>query len=493
MRYILIIGWIFLLTFNHVFAQGGYEQLRSDQVRTINGKKFFVHQVKKGQTLYSISKAYHIPMQEIIDTNPEIKQGLKANQTLLIPVPETEKPQEIRTLPEQVEIKPPVPAENKTPVPDPDEISSESISRHLPCGEKPDSKIEVYNVALMIHLFLKESDSISTEGPSQKEIESYNSLKYIQFYEGFLLAADSLRKTGLNLNLYVYSVETNPAATAAILKNPEMKEMDLIIGMLFNRNFEIVASWARDHKIPVVSPVSERESQIEGNPMVIKIHPSYSSEGIDLAEYLNNHHRNSHILLVRSWEEEAKKISDEIYASCKAMEMDFEIISQDVLATSLTRGLENIIVVVSNQKSFVLTVLSHLNADTMGYNFTVFGLPRWDQFEGLDYQYLEQTQAHILVPSWIDYNNPGVKRVVRLFRETYKTEPENLAFQGYDVAWYFLSALKQYGAGFMDCLGEISVKPLQTRYKFHKEDGNGWENHYWEILRYSNYSMTPLN
>jgi len=64
MRYILIIGCIFFLTFNQALAQDGYEQIRSDQVRTIDGKRFFVHQVKKGQTLYAISKAYDVAMQD---------------------------------------------------------------------------------------------------------------------------------------------------------------------------------------------------------------------------------------------------------------------------------------------------------------------------------------------------------------------------------------------------------------------------------------------
>ncbi len=492
MRYILIIGWIFFLFNTHAIAQDGYDQIHSDKLRTINGKNFFIHQVKKGQTLYSISKAYNVTMEDVIAANPEIKKGLKANQTLLIPAPEAEIHVELPTLIEPSVMDPPIVEEYAQPLEDTFNTLGESTSK-LPCGKGQDSKKEVYNVALMMHLFLNEADSINTRGPSQKEIDSYNSLRYIQFYEGFLLAVDSLRKIGLNLNLYVYSLEPNPSATYALLKKPEMAEMDLIVGMLFNRNFEIVSSWARDRQIPIVSPISERESQVEGNPMVIKLRPSYTSEGIALAEFLANSHRFTHTLLIRSWEEEGKKMADQIYANCQALGLDIEAVSQDDLIGKLNRGVENIVVVVSQQKSFVMNVLSQLNADTDGYQFTVFGLPRWDQFDGIDYQYLEKAGAHIFVPSWIDYNDPTVKRIVILFRDEYKTDPESLAFQGYDVAWYFLNALKQYGTEFYNCLTEISIRPLQTFYKFRQMNGDGWENHHWELFRYDNYTRMPLN
>ncbi|MBE0647069.1 MAG: ABC transporter substrate-binding protein [Bacteroidales bacterium] len=493
MRHILILIWIFFLISKQISAQDGYEQIRSDQVTTIDGKRFFVHQVKKGQTLYSISKAYNVTMQEVIDFNPQIKKGLKTNQTLLIPGAKAELPLELPPLEEPLVLDPLVVDVDDPQVEEPLRIFDKEFPETVPCGMLQDSKKEVYNVALMMHLFLQEADTINPNRPTQQEIESYKSLRYIQFYEGFLLAVDSLRKAGFNLNLFVYSLEANPSATYALLDKPEMIHMDLIVGMLYNRNFEIVASWSEDHQIPIVSPVSERESQVVGNPMVIKIRPSASSEGIAVAEYISNNHRLSHTLLIRSWEEEGKKMADQIYSNCQAMGLDITPVSQENLISKLKPEGENVVVVVSRQKSFVLNVLSQLNADTNSYNITLFGLPRWDQIEGIDFQYLEKVRGHIAVPSWIDYRDPAVKRFVKLFMDKYKTDPESLAFQGYDVAWYFLNALKQYGTGFTGCLREITVRPLQTSYKFRQMNRDGWENHHWEMFRYDNYSLTPLN
>lgn len=56
-------------------------------VHKINGNKYYLHVVEPGNTLYGISKLYNLEITEIQDNNPILlEEGLKVNQTLLIPV-----------------------------------------------------------------------------------------------------------------------------------------------------------------------------------------------------------------------------------------------------------------------------------------------------------------------------------------------------------------------------------------------------------------------
>ena len=62
----------------------------NDKVRS-NGKIYYSHVVQERQTLYSISKAYNVTLQEIYDANPTLNletEGLKKDQILLIPIKE---------------------------------------------------------------------------------------------------------------------------------------------------------------------------------------------------------------------------------------------------------------------------------------------------------------------------------------------------------------------------------------------------------------------
>lgn len=54
----------------------------------INGKKYYIHTVKAGDTLYSIAKAYEVSEAVITECNPSAADGLKLDQTIKIPVPE---------------------------------------------------------------------------------------------------------------------------------------------------------------------------------------------------------------------------------------------------------------------------------------------------------------------------------------------------------------------------------------------------------------------
>lgn len=54
-------------------------------IEQIDGQKYYVHTVEKGNTLYAISKLYDVDIQLITDNNPGAAEGLSLGQTLRIP------------------------------------------------------------------------------------------------------------------------------------------------------------------------------------------------------------------------------------------------------------------------------------------------------------------------------------------------------------------------------------------------------------------------
>lgn len=59
---------------------------KSQVIVFINGQKFYVYNVKAGDTLYSIAKAYDVSEDVILQHNPKATAGLKVDQTIKIPV-----------------------------------------------------------------------------------------------------------------------------------------------------------------------------------------------------------------------------------------------------------------------------------------------------------------------------------------------------------------------------------------------------------------------
>ncbi len=60
-------------------------QIKSTDVKTINGKKYYIHKVEKGQSLYAIVKIYNMDVNSILAENDEAIDGLKPGQELKIP------------------------------------------------------------------------------------------------------------------------------------------------------------------------------------------------------------------------------------------------------------------------------------------------------------------------------------------------------------------------------------------------------------------------
>lgn len=70
-------------------AQDNVNNIRSKILENFNGKPYYIHFVKDGQTLFSITKLYNVTSEDLIANNPELKDGLKVDMILKIPLTDT--------------------------------------------------------------------------------------------------------------------------------------------------------------------------------------------------------------------------------------------------------------------------------------------------------------------------------------------------------------------------------------------------------------------
>ncbi len=85
-RLIFFVALLFLLPSCFLKAQfHAVEVFPSANVEMVDETYYFLHTVKAGHTLYSIARAYTITQELIVDINPELEYGLKADQVIKIP------------------------------------------------------------------------------------------------------------------------------------------------------------------------------------------------------------------------------------------------------------------------------------------------------------------------------------------------------------------------------------------------------------------------
>ncbi len=464
-----------------------YKQENEAKYNTIEDSINKTHIVLSKETLYGISKKYNVDEEDLISLNPELKEGLKIGMSIRIPSQNNVKSVGKSQLPKIKDI-------DKTVKPEEKKVLKQKT-------------VDTFNIALLIPLYLSSSKEIIIENlqVERKTADNFKSFKYIQFYEGFMLVADSLSKLGLKIKIYTFDVPEDSAINLNFLKKNELAKMDLIIGPFFYKAFKQVAEFAKSQDIPIINPFSERRNIIDNFPNVFKLIPSYQNQANCIAKYLVDSFPNSNVLLIHNNKDVEKKKAETIK---KAVNEQYkqnitnegsvkEIIYNQVgfagLQSKISKNRDNILITLIENEIFVTGFVSKLR-NMSDQNLTLIAPIQWKSFDKIESEYFLNLNTHFFEPSFVDYQDDATKSFILNFREKFTVEPNEMAFTGHDIALFFLSALFQYGSDFKNHLSEIKVKTLQTNYNFEKlSDNNGFENTFVNIYKMQNYKYIGEN
>lgn len=83
----------------------------------------------------------------------------------------------------------------------------------------------------------------------------------VEYYEGFLMAVDSLKRTGTSIDLYVYDCNKESSSLNSILAKSEMKNMNVIFGPAQQQHIKPLAAFAKKNDIRLVIPFSSKREK----------------------------------------------------------------------------------------------------------------------------------------------------------------------------------------------------------------------------------------
>lgn len=524
-------------------------------------EKYIYHTVQKGETLFGLSRQYQVPIDEIVKVNLDVESGLILNQVLLIPKDKLNtinkvthsdsvlyiyhqvKPKEglysisrqykvdiqtieslnkevlanglkfgtILKIPQKSSISTNTQVESKTIVP----VSSDNTTYSAPkvkCDtfNYRNSK-RVFNIALLLPLLPDKADMDSAElaaseiGAVGNERISSRAHNFLDFYQGFLLAVDSMKRDGLSLNLSVFNTNKNIVESKKLLTEKGLKESDLIIGPVYPELLEPFANFSRENRINIVSPLSQNDDLLKGNPYYFQVNPSLF---VQFDEFASKVDFCSDKNLMVIYEDDSSKleinnnykslISNRINQCENSESIHFKEIKykpggvtaeiKEKINQSMNEAKENVFIIPSENEAFVSDFLSHLFALATYYNYKVkvYGFPKWQKFKNVPIDYFYRLNINIFTPYYVDYLQKDVKFFVNDYRHFYRSEPSQYSFQGYDIGLYFLKALKKYGVDFKYCLPNLDVDLLQSNYKFIQQSSvDGFDNKSVFLINYT--------
>ena len=412
------------------------------------------------------------------------------------------------------------------------------------------------HVALMVPLYLEQVDQAFYDAePSNKTLLT-KPFSFLHFYEGFMIAADSMvNSRNMKLDLKVYDVDNDVKKADSAIVDPWLATADLIIGPFYLKPFNVVKRFAVMNNIPIVNPITQRSEIVDNQPNVIKVKPSMEGQMAPLDSLIKNYYHSNNVFIIRENKYSDTAIINKINAivkrdidSCsyvlnnhiikvikkhhkrwKYLKIDFE--ESDYLTDNISLDINilkqniddstafenriininyerdslnfvsdyasamrnNLFIVYGNDKVYANEIVNKVTKLIEHYPITVIMLPEWSKFTGLFNDNLMKMHAIYFDDDYIDYQHIRVQSFICKFRNYYNTEPTDYAYQGFDIGWYFLNAIKLYGANMTENLPNYDIPLLQTRFHFRKNSENsGYENTFWNIYQFKGYNKVVL-
>lgn len=445
------------------------ENLPGKETQTV--QKRMEYTVQKRETMYRICRKFNISTVELIRLNPELKNGIKAGMVIQIPV--TSEETIVRKAVRQ---------------PEEHEVNA------LLSAPKDIQHVRRIQVALLLPFMAHDTTRTAATA------------RFVEYYEGLLLAVDSMRTMGTNIELSVYDTGTGTRKLKDILREQALTDANLIIGAVQNDQIGMIADFAQKHGIKYVIPFTSKNDDVLSNAQVFQVNTPHSYLYSKAAQAGCDLFAEHNIILVRVKDNEEKP--DFIKAFKAEMqqrnipfrEIDYngETFAQDIEAV-MTRDKRNVVMPTSasleavNKIKTPLRMLSELKTetDTVPYLVNLFGYPEWQTYARDCLEDFYALDTYIYSNFYADNLSPEVHAFYGAYKHWYSKTLINTfpkyGILGFDTGMFFLGAIRAYGANFEENLEKIHYKSIQTGFDFHRVNNwGGFINTNLFIVHYKN-------
>ena len=422
----------------------------SDIQKPVQSRCRDMHKVKRKETVFSISREYGITEAELIAANPELKgeNKIKKGSFLCIPYPSVQTQQNTRpqTVPS----------------------NSELFNENKKTGER----ISTIKAAVILPFL--------PDGATRSE-----ATKMVEYYEGFLMAVDSLKRTGISIDLYTYSSGSETASLSSILGKSEMKDMDIIFGPLHQQHIKPLANFANKNGIRLVIPFTSKDNTVFRNPAIYKINTPQSYLYSEVYDHFVRQFPNANVIFLEASQgtkdkaDFIKGLREELRNRAIPVKTLKEDANVESLKAVLMNDRENIFIPTSGDNVTLIKTLPQLTMlvrEMPDSRIHLFGYPEWqtytkdhlEAFFELDTYFYSSFYTNNLLPAAVSFT----KNYRRWYGKDMDERYPKFGMLGFDTGYFFLKGLSQYGSELEKNLQRMDLVPIQTGFKFQRV--NNW-------------------
>ncbi|MDN3724975.1 LysM peptidoglycan-binding domain-containing protein [Aequorivita sp. SDUM287046] len=419
----------------------------------IDNENYQYYEVKPKEGFFRLKAKFGLSEEEIIALNPYAKDGLKEGMILKLPKEET------------------------------------SISREDISTVNLENSIEnkrMKNVALLLPFRLMRSANDSTSNDEDMLKRDPTLRVALDFYSGALMAAEFAKDKGISVTLNVFDTENSESKVASIVSKSDFKNVDAVIGPLLQKNVEKASELLKNEKIPVFSPLSNREMAMNEN--LFQSIPTDAVLQKTMIRYLKENSAGKNIIIIAdSKRAKQREMIQTAIPSAKTVSPRGSGYVQASDVTSVaTEGMENWIVLESQNPVLISSAINVLSNMSNSFRVRLFTLNKNEAYEWHEVSSTRLAKLNFTFPS-VNRNIAEDERAPFLisYKNKYGILPNRYAIRGFDVTYDVLLRLASEKNIYDAILPESETVYIENKFRYEKSNTTGYCNEAAYILKYN--------
>ena len=319
-----------------------------------------------------------------------------------------------------------------------------------------------YRIDVLVPLYL---DELAKDGKAiAKDKIPDKAQPGMAFYAGVSIAADSLKKEGFNIDIYVHDIASAGSSADALISKGELDSADLIIGDVQQDDIALLSSFAKTKSINFISTASGYYAELKNNPYFTLLQPSLQTQCERIvAEVVKSAPDNKVTVLYRSKGAADNACYDYVTdAAGGKLRLQYLACSKPPTKANLglfidVKGPVTLIVPVTDT-SFAIGLLHDLSVDFPETHFDVYGMPSWSLIADLNKKgAFPNVAVHFTAAFTLDPASAAGQYVRHTFAAFYTGKMSTPVYDGYEALFLFANMLRKYGTHFNESYEHIAA------------------------------------
>ena len=282
-------------------------------------------------------------------------------------------------------------------------------------------------------------------------------LSGLEFYNGVMLAVDSLQKENANIEVWIYDTHKANQSLQQLTGIMQPLNFSLIIASISNSAEQrIISAFSAKNSIPVISATFPNDVYLENNPFFMMVNPTWQTHISAVYDYLVKNYRGRKITLFTRKGSMEDRVLEELQKLNAKRAINFSTVvlsdnfSDNEVLSHLDSTTQNIMVCGSLYERFGQGLIKTLNTNGETYSSVIVGMPTWIGMSGIEGSNSDKIQIVITTPYNYLRGGAFLDSISNKYKALYYSRPSDMVYKGYGMMYHFTKLLLQYPDAFIN-------------------------------------------